>query len=94
MIYLKVEKIDNTKALVKTQFYDISGLSQEEIAELIPVEEIPNAELIKGKSALLYINLADNSLYYEYIDRQLSPDEITEERLSSIEIAMAQMLGM
>lgn len=57
----------------------------------LEVESLEVAEVIEGKEAVLK---ADATHYwYEYVDKELTEEELRELRLSDLEIAIASMVG-
>lgn len=65
------QKITETRAKVMT----IDYVSNQEGETSILVTEVPPAEIIFGKAAETYINPKTREIWYEYIDRPLTPDE-------------------
>jgi hypothetical protein len=75
MPLIKIGKPINNVASVDVQVFDPSILPENELENYIEVEEIPTPEMIAGKTPVLMYNVQTNELYYEYIDRQLTPEE-------------------
>lgn len=44
--------------------------------------EIPKKENLKYKNAILYVDTATSEIYYKYVDRPLTDEEISEEKMS------------
>jgi hypothetical protein len=75
MIWIKLGKITNNVASVDVQVFEPSILPENERENFIEVEEIPTSEIIPGKMPILMYNLETNELFYEYVDRPLTPEE-------------------
>lgn len=69
------EKTDNTKAIVTTIHYQPGLLPQDVLANGVYVEEIPEPTMQEGKDPVLYYDIVTGDLYYEYVDRPLTPEE-------------------
>ena len=67
------------------------GLSPEKKAEGIEVAEIPTPQEITGHAAVLYINPLTLELWFEYVERELTPKE-QEEKLGQ-EILNLKLMG-
>jgi hypothetical protein len=79
-MYICYKNIDTEKALPTKFTDDVKNILDTET--YIEVANIPNAEIITGKSAQLFLNLSTNELYYEYVDRPLT----IEEKLEKIQV--------
>ncbi|KXG09958.1 hypothetical protein AT864_01518 [Anoxybacillus sp. P3H1B] len=75
MALIKLGKITNNVASVDVQVFDPSILPENELENYIEVGEIPTSEVIAGKMPILMYNLETNELFYEYVDRPLTPEE-------------------
>lgn len=72
------DNAQTTKAIVYTILDDVSKIEkyQGNNYKIVPDESIPPLPETKtGKNAVLYINLETNQLWYEYVDRPLTPEE-------------------
>jgi len=79
------EEETSTRAKVTLIHHQPDLLDEERRAEGIEVESIPKKESRKGKTGVLYINPENKELWYEYIDRPLNTEEITEEYQNEID---------
>lgn len=64
--------------------YDGSTISEEEKSMAVAVKELPKPDVIEGKVAVLKANKAENSVYYEYIDKPKDPLEDEIEQLKQV----------
>lgn len=63
-------------------FHPVYGLkkSEEELREEgILLDDIPKPERVEGKIPVPYYNPETNTVYYEYVDRPLTPEEKAEQ---------------
>lgn len=92
------EKVENNIAVITGIHYmpndPIDGLTEEEKSKGIMIDDIPQAEEIEGKYSILKININTKEMWYEYKDIPLTEEQIKEQRLQALEIAMAEMLGV
>ena len=92
--------IKETKSPVQVEYTevgyaDLVANNSPIVSRLIPIEARPALDPTQdGKDAIWYINPATNDMWYEYEVRPLTADELKEQRLSNLEIAMASILGM
>lgn len=69
------------------------GKSENELKKIgALVEEIPEPEEIEGKVPVMYYNPQANSIYYEYIDRPLTPEEELRQRELQQRIELMQQV--
>lgn len=88
------EKETDTRAKVTLIHYQPDLLDEERRAEGIEVENIPEKENLKGKTALPYINPETAEFWYEYIDRPLTSEEVAEEYQNEVDsIKMAAQIA-
>lgn len=76
-------------------FDEVNGLgkTEEELRQIgALVDEIPEPEQIEGKIAVMYYNPQTNSVYYEYIDRPLTPEEELRQRIELMQQALDNLL--
>ena len=88
MRYLFLEVGNNSNRKVTSIYYNGEDLADEQKANAIVVEDVPEPDNIPGKDATLYVNTQDNSIYYEYIDRPLTQ----EEQLGSLQDENADLM--
>lgn len=88
MRYLFLEVGDDSRRKVTSIYYNGKDLTDEQKANAIEVEDVPEPENIPGKDATLYVNTQDNSIYYEYTDRPLT----TEEKLATLQDENAELM--
>lgn len=76
MYFVVYNKISDTDAVVNS-IINLEALPKPENVEGIEVSEIPEVgqQNMFGKVAELRVNLTDNTLYYVYKDRPLTPEE-------------------
>lgn len=61
--------------------------------EVIYIEgEIPSVELVPGKNPIFKYDSTNNSVYVEYVDRPLTPEEQAKRDLEALKTQNAQML--
>lgn len=90
---MKLIRIDeNNKVLGYHNQPDM--LSEEERANGIMVEAIPEPEQIKGKQGVLMYNPNNNSVYVEYVDRPLTTEEQMQELKDSLDYMILQNEGL
>lgn len=77
-IHLTYELETETKGLVTRKHFKPSDLPQDELDKGIIIDETLIPELINqvGKMPKLYINPIDSALWYEYVDRELTDEEL------------------
>lgn len=67
---------------------DGMGKTEEELLQIgALVDDIPQPEQIPGKEPILYYNPENNTVYYEYEDKPLTP----EERIAQLEQAILEL---
>lgn len=89
MIYL-FENVGNSASIV----FEEDTLTLDERARGIAIESLPLEEKKEGKQAVLKCRKTTNEVWYEYEDIPKKEKDITQERLSSLEIAIANMMGV
>lgn len=99
MWILNGEQITDTKAHVQAQYSQVAfdelvTLGHPIANRLVQVEMPEYDYLNENMVGNLYTNPQDNSVWYEYTVRPLTAEEIREQRLSNLELAMAELLGM
>jgi hypothetical protein len=89
MIYFEVDNDGLVKFTHYKPFDEKDGLGKTE-AELRQtgylVESIPEPEVIPGKVPVLKFDTNNMQFYYEYVDRQLTPEEELQQLKERIEI--------
>lgn len=82
MIYVKYNKVTGKEELQHYMPFDEQNGLQKTKEELeqegLLVESIPEPLLQVGKQAVLYVNLSNRSLYYQYIDLPIEPQHLVE----------------
>jgi hypothetical protein len=69
------------------------GKTEDELRQIgALVDEIPEPEQIEGKMAVMYYNPQTNRVYYEYIDRPLTPEEELQRRIDLMQQALDELL--
>jgi hypothetical protein len=56
------------------------------------VDEIPEPQQIEGKIPVMYYNPQTNNVYYEYIDRPLTPEEELRQRIELMQQALDDLI--
>lgn len=74
-VFIKYEPINENKALVSVQNFYPESLSEAILATGVLVDAVPMPEPQPHKYEVLYINPQTNELFYEYINREPTPDE-------------------
>jgi hypothetical protein len=78
-ILIYVDSKEGTKQEVRGIHYfpfDLEkGVPQEVIDANILVDSVPTPDTIEGKMAVMYVNPQTKELWYEYVDRPLTPEE-------------------
>jgi len=97
-IFVRGIEVGTSKYLVETIYFkpfdENEGLSAEIIATGFLTEKIPpEPARITGKRACIYYNSNVDTFTYEYVDRDLTPEEVQEQRFSEIESAIPAILG-
>ena len=76
-------------------FDEVHGLgkNEEELRQIgALVDEIPEPEQLENKIAVMYYNPQTNSVYYEYIDKPLTPEEELRQRIELMQQALDSLL--
>lgn len=96
-------KITEEKAEILTAFYKpfdikngykINGMvvTEEELLKIGRlVDDIGKADIIEGKTPILYYNPTANALFYEYVDDSKTGKEELEQRIASLEQSNAEL---
>lgn len=97
MALILFEKETDTKAKVTLIHYRPELLDEELKETGVFVEDfsIPNPEEQVGKASILYINPETKELWYEYVDRLLTPEEELQQlkdRLALMQQALDDLL--
>lgn len=97
MIFLAKEDEGKEKARVELIHYmpddPVEGLPDEIKQQGIRVESVPEPpEPKRGKSAVLYCNPKTGELWYEYVDRPLTPEELAQEQSEKLDLIMMALL--
>lgn len=69
------KEVSSNKVKVDSVFYQENDLSPDVQVQGTIVKSIPDPEPIEGKAPVLYLNKSDNTLFYEYVDRELTEAE-------------------
>lgn len=96
MIYIRCSKNSNIVELVHykpfDELYGLGKTKEELLQDGFFVDYIPEPEQIKGKTAVLKANLDDKILYYEYVDKPLTPEEELKQRIELMQQALDDLL--
>ena len=91
MVLIFYTKISDTVGKVNMAHYQPQLLSESERAGGLIVNDYPNPELVKYKSAIPYINLETKEVYYEYVDRPLTKEEQLEKENEELKAQLAAL---
>lgn len=80
MRYLFLEVGNNSNRKVTSIYYNGEDLADEQKANAIVVEDVPEPDNRPGKAAILKYSETDG-LYYEYVDRPLTPEEQSAQQM-------------
>lgn len=97
MKWLFYEKETDIKAKVMLIYYETPPKELLDGGNYITIEDIPEPEQVKGKSALPYCNPQTKEVWYEYVDKPLSSEEQLkelQEQINALNIAMAEIMGV
>ncbi|CUU47074.1 hypothetical protein [Clostridium beijerinckii] len=95
MIFLGLEKIDDTKAKVVLIHYFPDQLTEEEKSKGVLVESLPIDEGNKdGKLKELRYSYESNTAYYEYVDIPKSELELLKEQVNDLAQANAELTSI
>ena len=81
MKWLFYEKETDIKAKVMLIYYETPPKELLDGGNYITIEDIPEPEQVKGKSALPYCNPETGDFWYEYIDRPLTQEELANQKI-------------
>lgn len=87
MVFLGLEKIDDTKAKVTLIHYFPNEINEQDKSLGVIVENIPSEEVQDGKIAVPYYYYTTNEMIYEYVD---SP-KTENQQLIEVQDAIASM---
>ena len=101
MIFLgNLTKITDTKCKIGFIHYmpfdSVNGLNKtaEQLEqEGVLVDSIPELQQVEGKSSVMYWNPVDNVIFYEYENIPKTQEDLLRDRITSLEIAMANLVG-
>lgn len=97
MIYIEINSNGEVMRNENYPFHEKHGLgkTKEELLQTgYLIESIPKPQEIPGKQYVMYFNVESNEIYYKYEDALKSENEILRERISALEIALAQVMGV
>lgn len=63
-------------------------------ALLDSIPSIDQTQINSGKSATMFYNPTKGEAFYEYYDVPKTQEQITQDRLTAVEIAIANMMGV
>lgn len=89
MVYL-FENQDNKASVI----YDGKTLSEDQKSKAIIISNLPEKQEVEGKTPVLKCKKSTSEVWYEYEDIQQSYEQVLQERISALEIAMANMMGV
>ena len=72
--------------------YDGNTISDEQKAQAVAIEMLPEPEKIEGKIAVLRANKAENRVYYEYIDEPKNPLDNEVEQLKQVVADLTELV--
>lgn len=99
MWILSGDQITNVKSKVQAQYSEVAynelvALNHPLVNRLVQVNMPEYDFTIENMVGELYINPQTNQVWYEYTVRPLTLEEIREQRLANLELAMASIMGM
>ena len=94
MIFLGLEKIDNTRGKIGLTHYFPEQLSAEDLKAGVLVDTIVDPENISGKVPVGYYDYATKSVYYKYQDMELTETDILAQRIQEQENALLELASM
>lgn len=92
-IFVRTQKISETDHLVDGIHYYPEMLDELELSKGYLIEEPPLEETRQGYYTQLHYNPQTGELWYEYIEAPPRPEEIRDQRISDLEVAIAAILG-
>lgn len=97
MSYIRINSNGVVVSVYNYPLHPIWGLGKTEdelLKEGYFIDNIPQADTLEGKCAVMMYNAETNNLYYEYIDEEPTPKtemELTLERIASLEQSNAEL---
>lgn len=92
MPYVFTKVIDEQKHAVERIVYVDELLSEGEKANAYYFTEIPEPESIEGKVPRMFLNPTTREIFYEYVDRPLTPEEELRQRIELMQQALDDLL--
>lgn len=92
MKFLELDTLEGTKSKVTKihamPYDEKHGLTEEELAKGILVDEVLQAEIYQGKGVIHYANPQTKEQWFEYVERPLTEPE----RIAELENTLAMLL--
>lgn len=82
MAYLLGNYEEGTEARINLIYYQSPPQNVIDTYDVLVEGEKPVKESLKGKRALLYVDTSTDEVFYKYVDKEKSPEELSEERIS------------
>lgn len=74
--------------------YDGSTITEEQKAQAVAVEVLPEPEVIEGKMAILKASKSEERVYYDYVDKPKEPEiEELKYKLAMQDAVLEDLLG-
>lgn len=94
MIAIKHGEVINGEAKVNWVHCLPEMLTTEDLAGSVEFEELPEMQVVGGKSPELYLNIDTNTLFYKYVDVPIIDTNNINQQIKEIQIAINTLLGI
>lgn len=94
MIFLQYDKNINGETPIMLIHYKPELLPNDILDTGTLVNEIPNEPIEDRKNASLFINTETQEVYYKLTDRPLTKEELLEDQIKDLQIALAELMGV
>ena len=82
MAYLLGNYVDGTKARVNLIYYREPSINVQNTYDAMIQGDVPQRVNYKGKQGILYMDTATSEIFYEYVDKALTAEELTQQDVS------------
>lgn len=87
-MYLFYEKENETKARITLKWFVTPPQNILDAGNFIQVSEVNEPDKIAGKAPILYCNPVTKEIFYEYVDRKLTQEEINNQKITELQKAV------
>lgn len=94
MFFINVHNVESNVGEVLSVLTEHAPLTNEQKNSMYTVESVPEANYVMGKRAVLKYDILAGELYYEYVDRPLTTEEKTEQRIKANEEALLALMDL